>query len=141
MVGISVWANADAHLALPDFPGQAGYGPHPSIQRRPLGATQLDWMQPRDRGHHRQPRQRLGVDTVAFGVTRQKPAQVGRFGRGHPHTVWPRRPKYTAMGNHIGPVGSMTTVNRVCAGAPRNAACSNSARLSTVETTRRRARI
>jgi hypothetical protein len=47
-------------------------------------------------------------------------------------TTCPRRLKNTAIGNHAGPVGSITTSNRVPSGQPANAAVSISLRLSVV---------
>jgi hypothetical protein len=54
-------------------------------------------------------------------------------------TVWPRRPKNTAIGSHAGPVGSMTTTSRVAGSAPASALVSRAVSLSTVGRARRRA--
>ena len=54
------------------------------------------------------------------------------------NTRCPRAVKNTAIGNHAGPVGSITTSNTVPAGAPANAAVSTLRKLSTVGSHRRR---
>jgi hypothetical protein len=54
------------------------------------------------------------------------------------NTRCPRAVKYTAIGNHAGPVGSITTSSRVPGTAPASAAVSTAARLSTVGRARRR---
>jgi hypothetical protein len=46
--------------------------------------------------------------------------------------------KNTAIGNQAGPVGSITTSNRVPGATPANAAVSTAAKLSTVGRARRR---
>ena len=58
-------------------------GPDPPIQRRPLGAGQLQRLQP-GRVEQRQPGQGVGVDAVGLGVPGQEPAQIRRLGRRHP---------------------------------------------------------
>jgi hypothetical protein len=72
-----------AGLAPADLGGQTGHGPHPTVQRRPRRAAELDRGQPGG-GDQRQPGQGLGVDAVALGVPGKEPAQVGGLGRGHP---------------------------------------------------------
>ena len=47
-------------------------------------------------------------------------------------TMWPRVVKNTAIGIHAGPVGSITTSNRVPDGQPASTAASISPRLSSV---------
>jgi len=54
------------------------------------------------------------------------------------YTMWPRLVKNTAIGSHAGPVGSTTTSRRVAGATPARAACSTSARLSTVGAALRR---
>lgn len=54
------------------------------------------------------------------------------------YTAWPRALKNTAIGSHAGPVGSITTSNRVPRGAPATAACSINVRLATLGSQRRR---
>ena len=71
-------------------------------------------------------------------MPRQEPAQIGRLRAGDAEHRCPRAVKNTAIGNHAGPVGSITTSNRVSAVAPASAAASTAAKLSTVGRARRR---
>jgi len=69
----------------------------------------------------------------------QETPQVGSLAEDTRTTVCPRRPKYTAIGSHIGPVGSITTISVVPSAAPVSATRSSSPKLAAVEDTRRRA--
>jgi hypothetical protein len=62
--------------------GQPVAGPHPPVQRGPLGSWQPQRRQP-VRVDQRQPGQSIGVDTVGLRVPGQEPAQVGRLLAGH----------------------------------------------------------
>ena len=73
----------DAPLVAGGGPGEPVAGPHPAVQRRPLGIGQPKGVQPGG-VDQRQPGQGVGVDAVGLGMPRQHPTQVMGLGRADP---------------------------------------------------------
>jgi hypothetical protein len=79
---------SDAHLPLPDFPGEPGDDANPPIQSGSVSAVQLDGVQPR-RSDQRQPGQRFRVDAIGFCMPGQEAPQISSLRGGNPNNSMP----------------------------------------------------